>query len=438
MEPTEQNTSPTPVTDNSTIITPTRRIEPTDAELLHQVDGAMATAASPSVVPEAPDTVVVPGIIGPAVIPTAPTPQVFGSTEPTPQIQPITAQTPIRKRSLKKPLIIAGVLVLAIAGASVAAYAAVIVPNKPENVLISALDNTLQQKQVSYKGSIDITSNDTAGKVEINGAHDGLKHADDVTLNATTSGITLPVEARLVDKNAYIKFGDLTPVTTLLSAYAGAQATDLVKVVNQQVSNKWITIDSTLLAQSGADCVLNSDLSLTKDDVALLKSQYKANPFAMIESSAGDTVNGQSVTKYQLSIDDDKAVKYGASLDKLSLVSALTKCNKDSTKTGAAVGDHEKTPLTVWVNRQSKQIVQIASQSTAADAKKGIKGSGQISFAYAPVSITAPSGSTPAITVFTNLQKALNTGRPGVGSQSTFDFTGLLGGVGAQTKALLR
>lgn len=438
MEPTEQNTPPTPVIDNSTIITPTRRIEPTDAELLQQVDGAMATAASPSVVPEAPDTVAAPGIVAPAAVPTAPTPQVFGSTEPAPQTQPVSAQTPVRKRSLKKPLIIAGVLVLAIAGASVAAYAAVIVPNKPENVLLSALDNTLQQKQVSYKGSINITSNDTAGKVEIDGAHDGLKHADDVTLNVTTSGITLPVEARLVDKNAYIKFGDLTPVTTLLSAYAGAQATDLVKVVNQQVSNKWITIDSTLLAQSGADCVLNSDLSLTKDDVALLKSQYKANPFAMIESSASDNVNGQAVTKYQLSIDDDKAVKYGASLDKLSLVNALTKCNKDSMKTGAAVGDHDKTPLTVWVNRQTKQIVQIAYQSTAAGAKKGVKGSGQISFAYAPVSITAPSGSTPAITVFTNLQKALNTGRPGVGSPSALDFTGLLGGVGAQTKALLR
>ncbi len=423
VNPPEQTTPPEPETASPTII-PTRRIEPTDAQLVQQVDGDMATAASPTVVPEAPDTV---GAATNLAAPAAPL------STPAP-----TAQTSTRKRSLVKPLIIAGVALVAIIGASVAAYAAVIVPNKPENVLSAALDNTLQQKQISYKGSINITSKDMAIKAEVSGAHDSNKHAEDITLNVTISGITLPVEARLVDKNAYVKFGDLRQVTSLLGAYAGAQATDLVKVVDQQVSNKWIAIDSTLLANAGADCALSSDLSLTKDDAALLKSAYKANPFATIESSAGDTVNGQAVTKYQLNIDDDKQAKYGSTLDKLSFVQAYKKCDKDASNSSPAAGDHDKTPLTIWVNKKTKQIAQIASQSTAYDAKQGVKGSAQISFSYDPVTIAAPADSTPAITVFTNIQKAVNAGRPAGSNPSTFDLGGLLGGVGAQTKALLR
>ena len=403
MEPNQQNQTPanTPV-DTPTVITPTRRIDPNETELTQQTATEPVPVASPAPVMSAEQ---------PMSNPTGPA--------------PLPASTS-SKRSLKKPLIIVAAVIALLIGASVAAYAAVIVPNKPENVLLSALDNTLQQKQVSYKGAIDISSDGNAVKADIRGAHDGIKQADELQINVTTSGITLPVEARLVDKNIYIKFGDLTPITTLLGAYGGEQATGLVTIVNQQLSNKWIAIDSTLLAQAGADCVLNSNYALTKSDIELLKSQYKAHPFVMIQSSAGDSIDGQNVTKYQISIDDDTAVKYGNSLDKLSFVPALDKCSKGvkDTASNKAVGDHDKTPLTIWVNKKTKQIVQIASESTAADAKKGVKGNGKITFSYAPVTITAPTDSTPAITVLANLQKALGSD---VGALGGFDISGLLG-----------
>lgn len=398
-----------------------------DPTLTQSVDQQMATSATPGVVPEAPE-VITPSAAPLSAVPSSP------PLEPTAPLSPANSTVPpvAAKRSIKKPLIISIATIVLLVAAAGAAYAAIIVPNKPSNVLMAALENSLQIKQVSYKGSINLESAGSSFKVVVTGAQDNTKHASDLNVDLTTSGITLPVEGRVVDKNLYFKVGDLSSINSLISLYAGSEATKITTVLNEQLANKWVVVDSTLLDQAGAGCFLNSNLSLTQADINLLAQQYKQHPFVTIQNSASDVVNGKNVTKYQLSIDDDKAAVYGDGLTNLSMFKSLETCAKNAaTTTPKNIGDHDKTPLTIWVDKSTKQVVQIASQSTAQDAKNGTKGSGQITFDYAPVSITAPSGATPALQVLANLEKAL--GIPSKGLTGT-DLTGLLSGLGASAK----
>ena len=437
MEPTHPDTQDQANTSNQPsapqpephTIMPDRRVESADTVLTQSVDQQMATSATPGVTPEAPEVVTSNSM--PAVAPAA----TVKPPEPvnSPAVPVSSTPPPVSaKRSIIKPLIIVAAAVVLLAAAAGVAYAAVIVPNKPANVLTAALENSLQAKQVSYKGSINLESDGNSSKVAISGSQDNTKHASDLNLEVTTTGVTVAVEGRLVDKNLYVKLGDLTSVNSLLSLYAGSEATKLTSVLNEQVANKWIVVDSTLLDQAGGSCALNANLSLTRADVNILEQQYKQYPFAIIQSNAGDVINGKNVTKYQLSIDDDKAAVYGDGLAHLSFVKALEACSKTAaTSTTKSIGDHDKTPLTIWVDKATKQVVQIASQSTAQDANNGTKGSGQITFDYAPVSITAPSGAIPALQVLVKLEKAL--GLPTNGVNNT-DFTGLLSGLGASAK----
>jgi hypothetical protein len=226
----------------------------------------------------------------------------------------------------------------------------------------------------------------------------------------TISGATLSFEARLVDGNIYVKVGDLSTITSLLGAYS-PELDAAAKSVNATLSNQWIEIDSTLIKESGASCALDTSRSLTQSDLKLLESQYKLNNFVTIVSTSADTVNGKKVTKMVLSIDDDKASTFSKGLSQLSIVKDLRACAKDTKPMTALVpADHDKTPLTVWIDKGTKQVVQISSNSTAADAKNSnLKGTATIGLSYNNVKIPAPTSSKSALQVLTELENTLSS-----------------------------
>lgn len=321
---------------------------------------------------------------------------------------------------LFKKLLIVLAAVLVIGGGSAAAYFGAIVPNKPANVLKTALVNSLQQKQTSFKGTLEANSG-TGGlavKADINGASNSVAKTADLQLNLTVSGINFPVETRLVKNNVYVKIGDLSTIANLLGAYS-PDAGSLATTLSGQISNKWIVIDSTLLDESGASCVLNTNWGLTQADIQLLENQYSKNPFVTIQSTSSDSVDGQKAEKFVLSIDDDKATAYGNSktLDNLSIVKSIEKCDKSAAtlpNTPNATGDHGKTPITVWVDKSTKRIVKLAFQDSGAKAKQsGASGSFTTTISYKPVTITAPQNAEPAIQVLTDVEKDFSS-NPGL------------------------
>jgi len=336
------------------------------------------------------------------------------------------ASRPRRKKMLTSVLIAVGALVV-IGGGSAAAYFGVIVPNKPANVLMSAFLNTAQQKRVTFTGNLHeqpASGSGVAVKAIYSGQADATAKATSVHLGLTVSGVDFTVDARYVGSDLYVKLGDLKTLVSLLNGFSPEYG-QLAQSLSGQLSNKWVKIDSTLLDSAGVSCVTNVNLTLTDKDTQLIKEQYQKHPFLTIKSTSTDTVAGKKVTKYVLSMDDDKAAPFVKQLGSLSVVKALEKCGNSSTDNTfdtSSLADHDHTPLTVWVDKSSNEIVQVASQSTAQDAKKdNLSVNATVTLDYTkPVSISAPADSTPVMQLFSQLQGAFSD------SGASFDSESLL------------
>jgi hypothetical protein len=394
---------------------------------------------TPTVTPVSPisaNEVITPSI--PSVISTptvTPLPMLSGEVPSQPVAVPVMGSSggdgPKRRRFVK-PLLASLAVLLIVGGGAAAAYVGVIVPNKPANVLKTALLNSLQQSQVSFTGSVAGSSSGLSYKVAVNGAENTAAKASDVQLNVTVSGITFPIEARLVNQNIYVKIGDLGTITSLINGF-DPSAASLTQSVSSQISNKWILIDSTLVNEAGLSCVLNTSLSLTKADTNILATQFVKQPFAVINTSAGDTLNGQKVEKYNVTIDDNKLAAYSKGLGSLSVVKALSDCQKSGSSASSSadsavtsvLADGQKTPLTIWVNKSTKRIVQIGAQSTTGTGQDASQVSGVLDFTYNKVSITAPANAEPALQLIASLSSSLQA--------SGIDTSDLLSGLGGLT-----
>ena len=334
--------------------------------------------------------------------PTPPAAPVFGGGDPLMAPAPLPGPSPGKRPAKSLLMALAAVLVIGIGSA--AAYVGVIVPNKPANVLKAAFINSLQQKQSSSSGTISASSSGLAYKVTFSSAEDAVAKAADFQINLTVSGVTFPVETRLVNQNLYIRVGDLGTIAGLVNAYvptAGAT----VKSLSSALSNKWIIVDSTLLNEnSGVKCALNSSWTLTNADIQLLGAQYGKHPFATIQSTSSGTVGGKPAEKFDLSISNAALNDFGNGVVNLSVLKNLGKC-LGGTSMSTPSTDHGHTPLTVWVDKGSKRIVQIANNS--GDPKSGTSISTTITLNYGKVSITAPRNAEPAVQVLTSIQSTL-------------------------------
>lgn len=381
------------------------------------------------------------------VMPAQPTPAPNFSTETRQMPQDDATQQPVgqvfgqpgmnqplppkKKRNKLKALLVVLLALGVLGGGSAAAYFGVIVPNKPENVLKTAFQNTLNQKSVTATMSLDVKDTSSlAYKAAIVAKSDLNKKALGLTINTTVSGYKVGGEVRYVGTTAYVKVDDLSNIAKLISA-SGSEYGTLATELNSKVANKWFEIDSTILKEAKLDCALGTDLSVSKEDYKVLADGFKQNPFLTITSTSSDTVNGQAVTKYQLSLDDKKADAYGETFPKTSLYKKLNSCfsdasssanssqssiDKDITNTlKEATGSTGKTPLTVWVNKKDKTISRLAIESTEEDKKQGTTGTFDATFDYRPVSIEKPSGSQPITDLVTEVMQ-LYQGQPVLGA----------------------
>lgn len=324
---------------------------------------------------------------------------------------PALEQKPSKLRLSKAALavIAAGVV---LCGASAAAYF-VTASNSPANVLKAALINTARAKQESFKGTIDIdpsksdSESGLAAKMIIDGKADSAKKASQVAATITVSGVSLSVEARIVDGDIYVKAGDLSGIATLANAFS-PELGSAISGVSGTVSNKWIMVDSTLLKQAGASCALDTNWSLTDKDVDLLTNQYAKHPFTTIKDTSSDSVGGKKATKFDLEIDNKKLGQYAKNLDGLSMIKALDSCsvgdelNKDTEDLPAGTTD-----LTLWVDKASKRISQVAYVTPSEEvAKSGSKASAKVAIDYSAVSISKPANATPLLEVLAQLQSS--------------------------------
>lgn len=339
------------------------------------------------------------------------------------QGKPVSLQAfgkPKRRFGMKLALIIVAAIVF-LGGGSAAAYFGYYLPHEPQNELLMAVLNTTKQNQFSFSGNINVDSTNSGGvsvKSSFSGASDLSTKDIDIQTTTTVAGVTVPLEVRLVDQNLYIKFGDLSSLVSYISNFAGSDSsatqalTGVFDSVSQDLSNQWIEVDSTVLKQGGATCLLDTNLSLTNADLNLLKNQYEKNQFLTVNDTASDTVNGKAAEKYDISMNDDKLAAFLGGLNQLSASKALTSCegSKTSSLSAHSLADGDNTPATVWVDKQTNDVVKISSQSTALDIQKQHeKASGSVTLTYGNVSITAPSGAKPYAEVLSEIEQSIAT-----------------------------
>jgi hypothetical protein len=349
---------------------------------------------------------------------------------------PIASATPTKSRfgflktkRAKLALVVVAVLVVLGAG-SAGAYFGVIVPNKPENVLKSAIANTLKERQVSYDGTVDVQAVDSskagatpATSVTFKGGSDLDKNATKAEVSVTVSGVKVQGEVRYVDQTGYVKLGDLTAIKNLATAYSPDAASAISKVENQ-----WIEIDKTLLKQAKADCVLDTKLTISDADLKMLSDAYTKTPFTTITSTTSDPVNGKAATKFELSIDDNKLGDYAKNFDNLSVVKQLKSCAPQvSDKANYSdLKDNDKTPLTLWVDKGTKRIVKIAGHTTAQDEKKdNTKGTASVTLSYGPVTVDKPANAKPIMTLISEFAPLFSGGVQGAESTDPFSLLSL-------------
>lgn len=355
------------------------------------------------------------------VSPTTPTPQasvsdqpsivignVEGSSGPTiaaPTTAVSSAFKPKRKLFSKSLLIILAVIVV-LGGGSAAAYVGVIVPNKPQNVLKSAIVNSLQQTQLTLNGNVQASSSAASGgvaaKVTFTGETNTATKDSDLQMSLTISGITFPVEARLVDGNLYFKLGDVSSIVSILNAVSPEYGS-VAQSLAAQVSNQWFVVDSTLIDESPeAECLLNTNLQLTKSEDQQIENLYSKNQFVTIKSTSSAVLNGTKVEKMNLVVNNNKFVNYAQSLTSLSLVKQVEKCSSSTASTLASTSATGNTDVSVWVNKAKKQIVQIGgSYSNSGDSLTYLVG-----LNYGPVSISAPANAKPVLDLITTLESS--------------------------------
>jgi hypothetical protein len=397
-------------------------VETTNTEVGNTVPPTESPAESPAETTPAafPDA---PTVTDPSAVPTEP---VTGTIAAVP-----TQVTPQKKRFSKKVklLLIGIVVVIVLAAGSAGAYFGIIVPNQPENVLKSAITNTLKEKQISYDGTFDVSAADTAKpgaqqatSMTFKGSGDLDKQTMKTELSVTVSGVKVQGEVRYIDQTVYIKLNDLGAVKNLASAY-NAEASSVIS----KIENQWIEIDKTLLKQANADCVLDTQMTISDEELNSLYDAYTKNAFATIKSTGNEDVNGKAATKFELSLDDNKMADYLKNLSELSWVKKFEGCSKDvKGPDNSTLKDGDITPLTVWVDKDTKRIVKLASQSTEYDAKeKNIKGSGSVTLSYGPITVEKPSGAKPIMTLLSEFAPLYNSGVRGANTGNPLSLLGL-------------
>lgn len=320
----------------------------------------------------------------------------------------------LKGRNSKLAAIIIAAIII-IGGGGVAAYYAVTVPNKPQNVLKSSFKNLLEKDQVSGKGHAVFKSTDSGSfkgttTLDYTLQTDKTKNAFDSQLDFSYSGVKVPLELRGVDKSIYLKLGDLSTLSSLLSGLdsLGAQgSSSIAKQLSSKLSNKWIEFDQSLIGTATQDkcSALTDQKSLSEDQINQLLDIYDQNTFVVVNDTSSDNVNGKAVTKYQLDLDKTKAEEFTKQLGQIDYIKKLEQCGNSSSQAGKTEADFTGTSTaTVWIDKSKKELVKV--QVTAKDSKT----STDLDFTFDdnPVNITKPEGAVPAMQIYNEIISTLS------------------------------
>lgn len=317
-----------------------------------------------------------------------------------------------KNKNTKLAAIIIGAVVL-LGGASAGAYYGIVVPNQPQNVLKKSAENLLNAEQISGKGKASFsTEGDSAGTgtVEYSIQTDSTKNALAGTFDISLSGVKIPVEARVVDKAAYVKLGDLSSIESLAAASLGAESAPIISQLSSKISDKWIEFDESFLktATQNKCSILTDQQKISEDQINQILDIYGKNMFVTVKNESSDTVNGQKAAKYELGLDQNKAKEFGKEVGNLDYFKKIKECGGSAASTEESSVEDFKgdATFTVWVDKSKKQFVKM--QLTTKEDKSSVDA--DFTFNNDAVNITKPEGAIPAVQLYSELISLLSGG----------------------------
>ncbi len=340
-------------------------------------------------------------------------------TNQAPVNNSVTSGNPTKKSGIKhlwrKVAIIAAIIIV-LAGGSAAAFYTVYLPSQPWYVLDTALKNTLAETNFTVNSNGNVTSAAANGLsfkfTSLTAANFNTKQLEE-NLNLTIAGATIPVEARLVNSNLYLKFGNLSSLAPLAGlALGNASASSALGGILTELSNKWVVVDSTLLAQNkDLRCLMGESWTLSNSDSNYMVNTYLDQPFFTVQSSSTTTLNSQSEDRMVVSMNNAQAANYINDLSNLSAAKSYAQCvgSKTTVSSHLSASKNQTTPFVFWINKSTHMIDQIQTTSTAADAKNGTTGTIDASFSYGNVSVQAPANAVPFDQLLAQLMQSMQS-----------------------------
>ncbi len=332
-----------------------------------------------------------------------------------PAPQPGAYQAPVfpplnnqAKKKKLKPLFIALLALILIGGGSAAAYFGYVVPNKPENKLLSALADLVSQNELVSEGTIDVTTPEAPG-VAVNFKSESNVSQNQFALSGTVgvSGAQFPYELRYVDKNIYAKVGGLESLSSLGLDETNPASSYLSMLAG--VNDKWYVVDRSFWSSFGSEtsCVTDLSFAFTDDDISKIKAAYKKHPLFTVKSTSQEDVNGTPTTKYAVEpASDAEAIAFAKELETLSVVEKIKSCLKDA---GAeSVLDEEITDLDTGGTATGNMAIYLTDDNKVKKIDLEAQDSGSTmkmstTFTYQAVTVSAPEGAEPIQNLLSDL-----------------------------------
>ncbi len=351
----------------------------------------------------------------PATPEAPPAPPVDDSNMPAFMRDPTATDVPPPPAGGKKKGLIIGIIAgaLLLVGGAAAYYFAYMVPNKPENVLKSALVNTFSKDKVtslSFEGNATVTEKESDTKFSMDfsggGDQDG-KLTFTSSIDATVTNVT--VDFRSVDgKTYYAKVGGLAGLPELM-AQSGNEVAAMYAPLLSAINDQWYEINQSFIEQITGKSSVTPTLS--DADRQKIAKAYEDNPFLSVkETLADEKIAGVDSHHYKVVIDGPKLQAFVSAVEAAKLENTgLTPEMLTSLKDGINGVNFANYPVDVWVAKDSKLFTQFAfsaqNDEVAATLRLTLKDYNK------PITVEKPEGAKSILEVLNSFYQAfLGTG----------------------------
>lgn len=270
-----------------------------------------------------------------------------------------------KQKKTKMMMLIIGLVVLVLGGGSAAAYFGYYVPNKPDNILSTALSNFYSSdkaKSVYFDGELSVKakSDDQTVKGTFKGAS-SVEGQFDLSMALDIMVSKLTFDARSTDgKSVFLRVGGLAGLTDLLAASGEKAVTEAYGPIIESVNDQWLEINESLLKQwAGTD-----QLRLSQEDMDKLAKAYEDNTFLKIKDTLpGENVNGADSYHYKVVIDKAKLKGFLAAV-KAADVKSFNMTGEQSTMLNDLLdkANFDGYPVEVWITKNTKMFTKFAFQ----------------------------------------------------------------------------